>query len=838
MSEKISTNEAMWVLDRAAELAIQEDRLNTEVPQEDTEAIGQQPEATAANRRRRRMGMVGAPIIISAAFSGMPIAAAHAAPAEKPAERQDGNSEKDISEGSTDVSTGNSDSKIVGEPLPLSYTPGATRPKSSPLPYTPSTKSPKNVNVPLTDPANKADSERPVPRSSAPSETPRNDPPKGENIVDKLRDKVLGKSTGKDKGDKSDTKVDTKVELELPTIPAELYQDEKSENTLGSGSIILPPAEVPKKPDGSAYEILDGKTAQQEEIESIARHIGIEPPSGNKVDVEDDDKKNRKKATKKKPVQVIDLGNPDDALMPLLRTYKPKKQEPTPPPEPAPAPEQNSEQRNDKDKFSGLRLDAGKLPGDYRNRQKIVQVVEAINSNPKLMESYIEVSRRTGVDPLVIATLHWRENSCSTKYNSNGQGIYQDYHNRGKYPRSGHATYEEMVAQGVRAVEELAEKVGKGDLKKLNWQNPEYDEDRLWTAFLRYNGDAYGGQAKRVFGPNAKSYQGSPYVVNLESDLTDSATNPNWKQVLRDNGPMEKANRAIGARPLYKGLIAASSLSEQAQKVQETPAPPPPVEQSAPPVAEPVGPVELSPDAINVYNASLSMVGVPSISTKRRATYWDALRTELPPIELEAEPPEQPAPAEEPAPPDAPPQEPEVSKNNSTDEIPFDPNTFVSPVPEGTKGAVMTAPYGAYPSSGLPHWGIDLARKEAKDWEVLSVCTGTIEEVRINKLYANVNAKGKSGSTNYVWIKCDSGEYFGYAHMREKDIREYIKPGNRIKASTVIGPQGNQGNSDGPHLHLQINDKTIDGKWYSKAATVDPKEFLEKRGVKLPKPNF
>ena len=801
MSEKISTNEAMWVLDRAAELAIQEDRLNTEVPQEDTEAIGQQPEITAVDRRRRRMGMVGAPIIISAAFSGMPIAAAHAAPAEKPAERQDGNSDKDIAEGSTDVSTGSSD---------------------------------------LTDPVNKAGLGGPVPQSSTPSETPRNDPPKGENIVDKLRDKVLGKSTGKDKGDKSDTK----VELELPTIPAELYRGEKSKDTLDSGNIILPPEEVPKKPDGSAYETLDDKTAQQEEIESIAKHIGIEPPSSSKADIDNDKKKDRKKITKKEPVQVIDLGNPDEALMPLLRSYRPKRQEPIPPsepapePAPAPAPEQSTEQRHDKDRFSSLRIDANKLPENYRNRQKIAEVINTINSNPKLMESYIEVSRRTGVDPLVIATLHWRENSCSTKYNSNGQGIYQDYHNRGKYPRSGHATYEEMVAQGVRAVEELAEKVGKGDLKKLNWQNPEYDEDRLWTAFVRYNGDAYGGQAKRVFGPNAKSYQGSPYVVNLESDLTDSATNPNWKQVLRDNGPMEKANRAIGARPLYKGLIAASSLSEQAQKVQETPAPPPPVEQSAPPVAEPVGPVELSPDAINVYNASLSMVGVPSISTKRRAIYWDALRTELPPIELEAEPPEQPAPAEEPAPPDAPPQEPEVSKNNSTDEIPFDPNTFVSPVPEGTKGAVMTAPYGAYPSSGLPHWGIDLARKEAKDWEVLSVCTGTIEEVRINKLYANVNAKGKSGSTNYVWIKCDSGEYFGYAHMREKDIREYIKPGNRIKASTVIGPQGNQGNSDGPHLHLQINDKTIDGKWYSKAATVDPKEFLEKRGVKLPKPNF
>lgn len=161
---------------------------------------------------------------------------------------------------------------------------------------------------------------------------------------------------------------------------------------------------------------------------------------------------------------------------------------------------------------------------------------------------------------------------------------------------------------------------------------------------------------------------------------------------------------------------------------------------------------------------------------------------------------------------------------------------IVSPIPPDMAGKVRTsARYGRYPSGG-PHWGIDLTGGGDNGWEFVSVCDGVVDAVRINSSYANRNAKGVSGSTNYVWVKCDNGVYMGYAHFYANRLRSYITPGFRISAGTPIAPQGNQGNSTGAHLHFQINPRSSSG--YSASATVDPAAYLQRLGVSLPRASY
>lgn len=156
---------------------------------------------------------------------------------------------------------------------------------------------------------------------------------------------------------------------------------------------------------------------------------------------------------------------------------------------------------------------------------------------------------------------------------------------------------------------------------------------------------------------------------------------------------------------------------------------------------------------------------------------------------------------------------------------------IVSPIPEGTSGVTMTAGYYRYPSGGA-HWGVDLAKGGDGAWTPVSICDGTVIQIRINQRYANVNAEGVVGSTNYVWIDCGRNVWIGYAHFYARTLNPALKVGVKIGAGTPIAPQGNQGNSSGSHLHLQIS--TSGTTAYSQATTVNPITYLAKLGVQLP----
>lgn len=160
--------------------------------------------------------------------------------------------------------------------------------------------------------------------------------------------------------------------------------------------------------------------------------------------------------------------------------------------------------------------------------------------------------------------------------------------------------------------------------------------------------------------------------------------------------------------------------------------------------------------------------------------------------------------------------------------------TVVPLAEEDISKVYMSAGYGAYPSSGNPHWGIDLATKGGIDDTVpfVSSCDGVVEKIDIKSAFANINAEGKSGSTNYVWIKCDNGIYMGYAHFYARSLLPHVTTGARITAGTPIAPIGSQGNSSGPHLHFQINPNSTSG--YSASATINPVTYLCQNGVSWP----
>lgn len=75
--------------------------------------------------------------------------------------------------------------------------------------------------------------------------------------------------------------------------------------------------------------------------------------------------------------------------------------------------------------------------------------------------------------------------------------------------------------------------------------------------------------------------------------------------------------------------------------------------------------------------------------------------------------------------------------------------------------------------------------------KVYSICNGVIERAGYDK----------GGFGNYVRIKEDGTENRIYlAHL----AKIYVKVGQRVSYTTVVGLMGSTGNSTGPHTHVEI----------------------------------
>ncbi|TCP38756.1 peptidase M23-like protein [Tamaricihabitans halophyticus] len=123
-------------------------------------------------------------------------------------------------------------------------------------------------------------------------------------------------------------------------------------------------------------------------------------------------------------------------------------------------------------------------------------------------------------------------------------------------------------------------------------------------------------------------------------------------------------------------------------------------------------------------------------------------------------------------------------------------------------GATFTSGYG--PRWGSTHGGIDLAAPLGTP--IRAVTSGTV-----------IEAGPASGFGNWVRIQHPDNTVTVYGHMAVYHVRA----GQRVTTGERIAEVGNEGQSTGPHLHLEV--------WPGgdRNARVDPQPWLAQRGVHL-----
>jgi|688.fasta_scaffold255235_3 hypothetical protein len=130
----------------------------------------------------------------------------------------------------------------------------------------------------------------------------------------------------------------------------------------------------------------------------------------------------------------------------------------------------------------------------------------------------------------------------------------------------------------------------------------------------------------------------------------------------------------------------------------------------------------------------------------------------------------------------------------------------------------LSHPLGAFGiRKGTPHKGVDLYANNGTP--VLSIMDGVVEEA---------NNRDKRGWGNQVTIKheVDGQKYYSrYAHLSRIDVSpgERVKQGDRIGLSGGVKGAPGSGNSDGPHLHFELMDKS--------KSQIDPENFLKNGAI-------
>ena len=112
---------------------------------------------------------------------------------------------------------------------------------------------------------------------------------------------------------------------------------------------------------------------------------------------------------------------------------------------------------------------------------------------------------------------------------------------------------------------------------------------------------------------------------------------------------------------------------------------------------------------------------------------------------------------------------------------------YVFPFENGVYAPVTS---GVGPRWGTNHNGTDIGVPIGT--EVHSLSSGTV-----------LNAGEAQGYGQWVRIQQDDGNIVTYGHVSKYD---FFQEGDRVNAGDVIALSGNEGDSTGPHLHLQIED--------------------------------
>lgn len=158
--------------------------------------------------------------------------------------------------------------------------------------------------------------------------------------------------------------------------------------------------------------------------------------------------------------------------------------------------------------------------------------------------------------------------------------------------------------------------------------------------------------------------------------------------------------------------------------------------------------------------------------------------------------------------------------------------TYSSPVPAGA--GAPTSVFG--PRGDSFHLGTDYG--VATGTPITAVTDGEVLRVETGKKVGDTSPRSalKHHTGNGVVVKHGeiSGDemYSYYGHLSAVDV----KPGDKVKAGSVVGKAGNTGNSTGPHLHFGVmvnSDEPNCAKWKSATNTgfIDPHDWLKRKGV-------
>lgn len=118
---------------------------------------------------------------------------------------------------------------------------------------------------------------------------------------------------------------------------------------------------------------------------------------------------------------------------------------------------------------------------------------------------------------------------------------------------------------------------------------------------------------------------------------------------------------------------------------------------------------------------------------------------------------------------------------------------------------VVTSKFGEVRSSGSRHKGVDLVGQGSK--HIYPINSGTVVH----------GGNDPNGYGNYLIVKHDDTYWSLYAHMSSM----YVKIGQSVDKTTILGVEGSTGHSTGSHLHLEVRKGSN-----SSSSAIDPMQFL------------
>lgn len=118
------------------------------------------------------------------------------------------------------------------------------------------------------------------------------------------------------------------------------------------------------------------------------------------------------------------------------------------------------------------------------------------------------------------------------------------------------------------------------------------------------------------------------------------------------------------------------------------------------------------------------------------------------------------------------------------------------------------------------HAGQDYAAPS--DTPIYAIADGTVT-------FAGGSTAGRSPNTIVIKHEIDGKTYESwYVHMWDHGV--LVKEGDKVTAGQQIGLVGSNGNSTGPHLHLEIHDPSL-GTAEEVSTLLDPDDFLTEHGA-------